>query len=313
MEFKNLGTTGLRISSVGIGCNNFGQRCDEQTSIDVVNKALDLGVNFFDTADIYGESRSEEILGKAISGMDRSQVIVATKFAIPMGKMELQKGASRHYIMSAVDASLKRLGTDYIDLYQQHMPDLLTPIEETISTLDDLVRAGKIRYFGSSNFSGWQLADANWTAKHHHLNRFVTAQNQYSLLDRRIEKEVVPACQHFGLGILPYFPLASGMLTGKYQRGVKPPEGTRLALFGDRGKAALSDSNFDTVEQLQQFAEEQGHSLLDLAMSWLASMDHVSSVIAGATGPDQVAANVKAAQWKLSSDEMSRVAELTAR
>ena len=314
MEYRNLGSTGLKVSIVGIGCNNFGRRCDEVTTADVVHTAFDVGINFFDTADVYGpRGVSEELLGKAIDGMDRSQVVIATKYASPMGEGDLMKGASRRYIMNAVEASLKRLGTDYIDLYQQHVPDADTPIEETLRALDDLVRDGKVRYIGSSNFSGWQIADADWTARGNGVNRFVTAQNLYSLLDRRLEREVVPACEEFGIGILPYFPLASGMLTGKYSRGKDAPAGTRLSSMGDRAKAAMSDAVFDVVEKLTEFATERDHTILELAMSWLASLPHISSVIAGATSGDQVKQNAQAASWQLTDEEMWKVAEITQR
>jgi aryl-alcohol dehydrogenase-like predicted oxidoreductase len=230
-----------------------------------------------------------------------------------MGEGDLQRGASRRYIMNAVDASLKRLGTDYIDLYQQHVPDNETPIEETLRALDDLVSAGKVRYIGHSNFSGWQLADADWTAKHHGLHRFVTAQNHYSLIDRRLEKDVIPAAQQFGIGILPYFPLASGLLTGKYTRGEAPPQGTRLAVWGERGAAALSEQNFAIVDKLSAFAPARGHTLLELAMSWLASKPYISSVIAGATSAAQVEQNAAAIAWRLTDEEMTTVNELSAR
>jgi aryl-alcohol dehydrogenase-like predicted oxidoreductase len=314
MEYRNLGLAGLKVSVVGIGCNNFGRRCDETVTAEVVNSALDVGINFFDTADVYGPGGlSEEYLGKALKGKDRSQVIIATKYASPMGEGDLKRGASRGYIMKAVEASLKRLGTDYIDLYQQHVPDAGTPVEETLGALDDLVRMGKVRYLGNSNFTGWQIADADWTARHGGFNRFVTAQNHYSLLDRRVEREVVPACQAFGLGVLPYFPLASGMLTGKYSRGSEPAAGTRMAMWGDRAKAAMSNAAFDVVEELDAFARQHEHTLLELAMSWLASMPHVSSVIAGATSVDQVKQNAEAASWRLSDEEMSQVAQISRR
>ncbi|MDH3643198.1 MAG: aldo/keto reductase [Gammaproteobacteria bacterium] len=313
MELRNLGSSGLKVSAVGIGCNNFGMRCEKAASAAVVHAALDCGINFFDTADVYGGSLSEEFLGEAINGRDRSQIIIATKFSAPMAEGELSRGASRHHIMNAVEASLKRLGTDYIDLYQQHGPDPSTPVEETLQALDDLVRAGKVRYIGNSNYAGWQIADADWTARREGLTRFVSAQNHYNLLDRRAEREVVPACERFGLGILPYFPLASGLLTGKYSRGAEPPEGTRLANFGPRGKAALSDENFDVVDKLDGFARDNDHSLLELAMSWLASMPVVSSVIAGATKPEQVQANASAAQWRLTENQMAEVGELARR
>lgn len=311
VEYRNLGSTGLKVSLVGIGCNNFGRRCDVQATAGVVKAALDVGINFFDTADVYGPSGlSEAFLGQAISGIDRSQIVIASKFANPMGEGDLNRGASRRYIMKAVDDSLKRLGTDYIDLYQQHIPDGDTPIEETLRALDDLIKCGKVRYIGHSNFSGWQISDADWTARNNGLNRFVTAQNLYNLLDRRLEREVIPACDQYGLGVLPYFPLASGMLTGKYHRGEPAPQGTRLSAWGERGAAALSDANFDVVEKLSAFAGARSKSILELAFSWLASKSVVSSVIAGATSPQQVKANAVAANWQLTKEEMDEVNEL---
>jgi len=306
MELRNLGSSGLKVSKVGLGCNNFGMRIDaEQTKL-VVHTALDAGINFFDTADVYGGKQSEVFLGKALKGIDRDSVIIATKFAMPTG--EGRQGASRRYIMSAVEASLSRLDTDYIDLYQQHRPDPDTPIEETLRALDDLVTAGKVRYLGNSNFSGWQLADADWTARSEGLNRFVSAQNHYNLLDRRIEREVLPACERFGLGQLPYFPLASGLLTGKYDRGQPAPEDTRLA--GERGQNALTDANFDLVEKLANYATERGHTLLELAISWLACNPLVASVISGATRVEQVQANVAAAGWQLSAEQIAEIQSL---
>lgn len=313
MKYKRLGTTGLQVSVVGIGCNNFGMRCDAARSAEVVHAALDLGINFFDTADAYGGQRSEEFLGGALAGRDRTQVVIATKFGSPMGQGVLEKGASRQHIFAAVEASLRRLSTDYIDLYQQHFPDPETPVEETLSALDDLVRQGKVRYIGNSNYAGWQIADADWLARHHGTSRFVTVQNHYNLLERRVEKEVLPACERFGLGLLPYFPLASGLLTGKYTRGEPAPEGTRLAAFGERGQRALSDDNFDVVERLNDYAQSQGHTLLELAVSWLASKPMVSSVIAGATSPAQVQSNVSAAAWQLEPEQMVEVDRLSKR
>lgn len=309
MEYRNLGSSGLKVSMVGLGCNNFGMRCDADQTREVVHASLDAGINFFDTADVYGGTKSEVFLGQALQDVDRSSVIIASKFAMPVA--EGKRGASRHYIMSAVEASLKRLGTDYIDLYQQHAPDPGSPIEETLRALDDLVRSGKVRYLGNSNFNGWQLADADWTARHLGLNRFVSAQNLYNLLDRRLEKDVLPACDHFNIGLLPYFPLASGLLTGKYQRGKAAPADTRLA--GERGRNALSDANFDVLDRLDAFARERGRTLLELAMSWLAGNPLVSSVIAGATRPDQVLANVEAAQWSLMPEDLDTIAGLSKR
>ncbi|HTO54767.1 MAG TPA: aldo/keto reductase [Myxococcota bacterium] len=309
MEQKPLGRSGLRVSVVGLGCNNFGMRCDLAQTRSVVGKALDLGVTLFDTADVYGgQGVSEEYLGKALEGR-RNEVIVATKFGMPMGE-GYRRGGSRRWIMQACENSLRRLATDYIDLYQIHFPDASTPIEETLRALDDLVRQGKVRYLGCSNFAGWQVVEAAFTARNAHLTAFVSAQNFYNLLERGVEKELVPACSAYGLGILPYFPLASGLLTGKYRRGEAPPEGTRLSV--PRFKGALTDKNFDKVEKLASFAADAGHSLLDLAIGWLASQAHVPSVIAGATRPEQVEQNVRAGEWKLTPAELAKASELSA-
>jgi len=307
MEHKFLGRSGLRVSVVGLGCNNFGQRCDLAQTRAVVSKALDLGVTLFDTADVYGGlGVSEEYLGKALEGR-RADVIVATKFGMPMGE-GLKRGGSRRWVMQAAENSLRRLGTDFIDLYQIHFPDAQTPIEETLRALDDLVRQGKVRYIGCSNFAGWQVVEAAWTSRSASLAPFVSAQNFYNLLERNVERELVPACNAYGLGLLPYFPLASGLLTGKYRRGEAAPEGTRLAAA--RFKSALTDKNFDRVEKLAGLAADAGHSLLELAIGWLASQPHVSSVIAGATKPEQVEQNVRAAEWKLTSAELAKVNEV---
>lgn len=313
MNYNNLGNSGLQVSAIGLGCNNFGMRIDAAQTQAVVDKAIELGINFFDTADVYGgRGRSEEFLGQAI-GERRRDVILATKFAAPMGEGGLWSGGSRRYIFDAVDASLKRLGTDYIDLYQMHMPDVKTPLEETMRALDDVVRSGRVRYIGCSNYAGWQVADAAWIARSEHLSPFISAQNQYNLLDRRIERELVPACGKFGLGVLPYFPLASGFLTGKYRPGAAPPEGTRLASMGDRANATLTEANFAVLEKLESFAESNGHSMIDLAIGWLSSQPYVSSVIAGATKPEQVEQNVAAGEWRLSRDEMAEVGRITRR
>src|SRR6516162_9517108 len=229
MEYRSLGKSGLQVSLAGLGCNNFGMRIDAEQTRAVVHRALDEGITLFDTADIYGNrGQSEEMLGKAL-GNRRHEVLIATKFGMPMGDGPYKSGGSRRYIMSACELSLKRLGTDYLDLYQIHQPDPLTSEEETLSALDTLVREGKARYIGNSNYAGWQVANAAWVAKSHGWTPYVSAQNQYNLLDRSIEKELVPACRQFGLGILPYFPLASGFLTGKYRRGQEPEQGTRFA------------------------------------------------------------------------------------
>lgn len=312
MEYRNLGRSGLQVSVVGLGTNNFGMRMDAGQAADVVHACLDQGITLFDTADIYGgRGKSEEFLGQALKGR-RDEAIVATKFAGPMGEGPLRSGGSRRYIMQEVEASLRRLDTDYIDLYQMHFPDPKTPQDETMRALDDLVTSGKVRYLGNSNYAGWQIANAAWIAKSEHLTPFVSAQNQYSLLDRRIEAEVVPAAREFGLSILPFFPLASGLLTGKYKRGQAAPEGARLS-SGPQADRLLTEQNYDTVEKLEAFAQERGHTILELAFSWLASLDYVGSVIAGATRPDQVAANAAAASWRLTSEEMAEVDRLTKR
>jgi aryl-alcohol dehydrogenase-like predicted oxidoreductase len=230
-----------------------------------------------------------------------------------MGAGPYERGGSRRYIYRAVEASLKRLGTDYIDLYQIHFPDLSTPQEETLAALDDLVRAGRVRYIGCSNFAGWQLTDAQWISRTRGLASYVSAQNLYNLLDRRIERELVPACRQFEVGVLPYFPLASGFLTGKYRRGAEPPKGTRLALMAPMAERALTEENFDRLERLERWARERGRSLLELAIGWLASQSHVASVISGATGPEQVTANVQAGEWKLSAEERAELDALTRR
>ena len=309
MDFRNLGRSGLQVSVVGLGCNNFGMRIDLEASKTVVNAALDAGVNLFDTADVYGGSKSEEFLGVAL-GDRRHDVIVATKFGMKMGEGPYRSGASRKYIMAECEASLRRLKTDYIDLYQIHAPDPKTPIEETMRALDDLVKAGKVRYTGHSNFSGWQTAEAHYIAEMHGLNHFISAQNDYSLLSRGIEAELVGACEKFGVGLLPYFPLASGMLTGKYHKGEEPASDTRMSAWGKApiGQRLMSDRNFEIVGQLSDYAGSRGHSILELAFGWLLSKSYTGSVIAGATKAEQVASNVAAGEaWRLSDEEMAEV------
>jgi aryl-alcohol dehydrogenase-like predicted oxidoreductase len=311
MEERRLGASGLKVSEVGLGCNNFGMRINQEETTRVVHAALDAGVTLFGTADIYGGTQSEVMLGEALKGR-RNSSIVATKFGMAVGGRADMKGGSRRYIMNAVEASLTRLQTDYIDLYQMHRPDDEAPIEETLRALDDLVRQGKVRYLGNSNFTGWQIADADWIARGARQNRFISAQNNYSLLERGVEQEVLGACERFGLGFLPFFPLASGLLTGKYTRGEAPPEGTRLAAWGRRGQAALSDGNFDKLDKLSAYARERGHTMLDLAFAWLLGRRVVSSVIAGATRPEQVTANVHAAAWRLTPEEVAEIDALAA-
>ncbi len=307
MKTRRLGTSGLKVSEVGLGCNNFGMRIDQKATQSVVDAALEAGVTFFDTADIYGGTKSEEFLGKAL-GKRRGGIVLATKFGMRIGDDESRRGGSRRWIMRAVEDSLTRLGTDYIDLYQFHSPDADTPIDETLRALDDLVSQGKVRYIGNSNFTGWQIADADWSAAG--ATRFVSAQNLYSLLERKVEFEVLPACEHFGLGFLPFFPLASGLLSGKYQRGEKPPEGSRLAAWGARGAAAMNEKNFDKVEALTSWAGERGHTVLELAFAWLLGHPVVSSVIAGATTAEQIKTNAATASWSLTPEEVEEVGKL---
>jgi aryl-alcohol dehydrogenase-like predicted oxidoreductase len=311
MEYRRLGNSGLQVSLAGLGCNNFGMRIDAEQTRAVVHRALDEGITLFDTADIYGNrGQSEEMLGKAL-GNRRHEVVLASKFGMAMGDGPYKIGGSRWYITRACEGSLKRLGTDYLDLYQIHQPDPLTPEEETLSTLDTLVRAGKVRYLGHSNYAGWQAADAAWIAKSHGWTPYVSAQNQYNLLDRSIEKELMPACREFGVGILPFFPLASGFLTGKYRRGEKPAEGTRFAAMRRLADPMLTEANFALLERLDEFAGKRGHTLLELAIGWLATQPEISSVISGATSPEQVKQNAKAINWKLTAEEMDEVSKLT--
>jgi aryl-alcohol dehydrogenase-like predicted oxidoreductase len=309
MEYRNLGRSGLQVSTVGVGCNNFGMRIDMTATQAVVDKAIDLGINLFDTADVYGGAgKSEEFLGKAL-GSRRHDVVVATKFGMKMGEGPYGSGASRKYIMAACEASLRRLGTDYIDLYQIHTPDPKTPVDETLRALDDLVRAGKVRYIGHSNFSGWQTAETHYLAEKHGVTPFISAQNEYSLVVRDIEKELAPACLKYGVGLLPYFPLASGFLTGKYKAGEEAPAGTRFGEWfkGPYGARTLNERNFGILAKLEAFAGARSHTVLDLAMSWLACKPFVGSVIAGATKPEQVEQNASAASWKLTAEEMAEV------
>jgi len=307
---RNLGKSGLLVSLVGLGCNNFGMRIDLEASRKVVHKALDAGITLLDTADIYGnKGGSEDFLGQ-ILGSRRKDIVLATKFAMPMDDAETLKGASRRYIMRAVEDSLRRLRTDWIDLYQQHRPDPLTPIEETLRALDDLVRQGKVRYIGCSNLPAWQVVEAQWTAKHHNLNAFVSCQDEYSLVVRKIESDLVPAMQTYNMGLLPFFPLASGLLTGKYKRNAPLPEGTRLANTQRLADRYISDANWTIVEKLSEFAAARGHTLLELAFSWLAARPYVSSVIAGATKPEQIEQNIKAAEWALTPEEVAEVDKL---
>lgn len=338
MEYRSLGRSGLMVSTIGLGCDNFGHKCDAAQSAAMVHCGLDLGITLFDTADIYGPGGvSEEYLGKALQG-HREDAIIATKFVGPTGSFTglLHMGTSRRHIMYAIEGSLRRLGTDYVDLYQVHFPYPGVPIDETLRALDDLVRQGKVRYVGCSNFAAWQVVDANWVGRTQHLTRFVSAQNAYNLLDRQIEKELVPACIEHGVGILPYFPLASGFLTGKYRPGEAKPDGARLAnehpttehltgvpdaivrqvnaelLRWVTPQSIFTEQNYELMSKLAVFAQGRGHTILELAIAWLLGQPAVSSVLVGASRPEQIRENARAGDWRLTTEELAEVSELTA-
>lgn len=312
MKLRNIGKSGLRVSEIGLGCNNFGGRIDLDATRNVVHKALDLGITLFDTADVYGDRGGSETCLGAILGPRRKDIVLASKFGMQMDDAGVLKGGSRRYMMQAAEASLKRLRTDWIDLYQLHRHDPLTPIEETLRALEDLVSQGKVRYIGSSNLTGWQAVEADWTAKTCGLERFVSCQNEYSLLDRHVERELVPAMEAYGLGLLPFYPLANGLLTGKYKANAPLPEGARLTREKRAAERTLSERNLVIVAQLAKFCEARGKSLLELAFSWLLAHPVVSSVIAGATKPEQIEQNVAAGGWVLSAEELAEVDRITA-
>lgn len=299
MKTRRIG--GLHVSVVGLGCNNFGRRLDANATAKVVHAAIDAGINFFDTADTYGATKSEEFVGRAL-GKKRNDVIVATKFGSMID--EARKGARPEYIRKAAQDSLSRLGTDYIDLYQLHKPDPTVPLADTLGALDELVKAGKVREIGCSNFSAAQLQEAEHAVAPG-AARFVSLQNEYSLLHREPEGDVLAECTALGLGFLPYFPLANGLLTGKYRKGQQAPEGSRIASGWNEN--LLNDANLSKVEDYISFAARSGHTILDLAFSWLVSRPMVASVIAGATKPEQVTANAKAAEWDLSESELEEI------
>ena len=309
MEFRRLGSSGLKISAIGLGCNPFGNEVDEPTAAAIVDRAVDLGVTYFDTADSYFAGRSESYLGAALKGK-RDRVIIATKFANAMGQGPNDRGASRKHILDAVDASLRRLQTDYIDVYQVHSPDRETPAEETMRALDDLVRQGKVRYIGCSNYYEWEVCEAIWTSRAHNLAAFVSCQEFYNILYREVEKRTTPFCLKYGLGLIPYFPLAGGLLSGTYSRGTPPPEGTRGAIrpsFRPWG----SERNWDTVERLTSFAQERGYTLPQLALGWLLTRPALCTVIAGADRPDHIEANVSALEVRLSPEDLAEIDRIT--
>lgn len=308
MHYQPLGTSGLVVSTVGVGCNAFGARVDQGSADHVVRAALDAGINFFDTSDSYSSGASEQMLGRAL-GSRRDEVVIATKFGMNTHGLygeDFGVRASRNYIAKAVEGSLQRLGTDHIDLYQLHTPDRVTPLEETLETLSELVKSGKVRYIGCSNFTAWEVVDAHWLAESLATPHFITAQNEYSLYNRSAETELVPALNSLGVSLLPYFPLAYGLLTGKYQRGEAAPEGTRLVKEPRR----LEGANFDIVEGLQGFADDRGISLLDVAIGGLAAQPTVGSVIAGATRPEQILSNAKAVEWEPTPEDLAAIDEI---
>ena len=294
MQYRSLGSSGLKVSEIGLGSNSFGSRTSEEESISTIQYALEIGINFIDTADVYTKGCSEEIIGKATKGR-RSNVIIGTKFSGVMGDGPNNRGASRHHILEAVDASLKRLDMDYIDLYYLHRPDPTTPIEETLRAMDDLVRSGKVRYIGCSNFPAWQLCEAQWVSKSNYLESFVVVQSNYNMLNLSIEAELVPCCEKYGIGVIPWAPLASGILTDS------------LKVMGPFGAAMMTEANIQKATKLKAFAEERGHKLAELAIAWLLAHPWLNSVIAGARRPEQLSANIAAANWKLTNDEMAEI------
>lgn len=312
ISFRRVGLSGLTVSVIGLGTNNLGMKLDMEQSREVVHCALDEGITLFDTADVYG--KSEERLGELLRGK-RDDVIIATKFGSDVRVLGNDNGAdwkargARRYVRRAVEASLRRLRTDWIDLYQMHSPDPGTPIEETLSILNDLIREGKVRYIGHSKFAGWQVADAEWTARTRGFEPFISAQNEYSLLRREAERDLVPALEHFGISMLPYYPLASGLLTGKYRRGESAPAGSRIDAWNMQ--SVLRDETFDVIEGLEAFAAARGLSILDVAIGGLAAQPMVASVVAGATSAEQVRANVRAARWQPTAGELAEINALT--
>jgi aryl-alcohol dehydrogenase-like predicted oxidoreductase len=312
MKQRNLGKSGLVVSLVGLGCNNFGWKTDLEGARKVVHKAIDVGITLLDTADFYGgRGGSETMLGQ-ILGDRRKDIVLATKFGMPMDEAETLKGASRRYIIGAVEASLRRLKTDWIDLYQLHQIDSTTPMEETLRALDDLIRHGKVRYIGISNHPAWKVVEAEWISRDLGINPFVSCQNEYSLLVRTPERDLIPAMESYGIGLLPYFPLASGLLSGKYKPG-KMPEGARLTTVDRLADRYLNQANWQIVERLEAFCSQRGHTLLELAFSWLAARPVVASVIAGATKPEQVEQNAKVVDWELTPADLAEIDKLTAK
>jgi len=307
MEYRNLGNSELNVSILSLGCLNFGLFCDQETTTEIINTAIDLGVNCIDTAALYGgpKGHCETLVGKAIEGQ-RDKVILATKFGADSNARGsgLKGGGKRDYIVNSVEESLTRLNIDYIDLYQMHFPDHETPIDETLRALDDLVSSGKVRYIGSSNFASWQISEAAWTSITNELSHFVSLQTRYSILNRDMEKEIVPACEKHNISILPFFPLESGLLTGKVKRDEDPPPGTRLAIWGG---AFRSDWKFDVMEKITEFGQSIDRNILEMSLSWAANQKQIGSVLVGVTKPEQLIQNIKAISWKMSPEEMESI------
>lgn len=303
MEYRNLGKSGLKVSAIGLGTNRFGAEHVPQSAVnDMMDAALDLGINFIDSADVYTGGQSEVTLGNALKGR-WDKFVLATKVFWPTGDGPNDRGTSRYHIMNAVEASLRRLQSDHIDLYYLHRWDASTPIEEAMRALHDLIRMGKIRYVGGSDFAAWQLAKANLLAEFHGWTAFAAMQSHYHMLERDVEREMLPYCAEHGVGFIPYFPLAGGFLTGKYRRDQPAPAGSR-GEFSDYIKGYMNEANYDKIEKLEAWASEHGHTLGDLAQSWLLAQPAVCSVISGATNLEQIQANVRAIEWKLTQDEL---------
>lgn len=308
MNYRQLGNAGLMVSEIGLGTNQFGGKVDLKTTKEIIRAAVEAGINLIDTADVYQDGRSEEFIGKAVSGI-RDQVLIATKVHYPVGEGPNQRGSSRQHIMEGVEASLRRLNVDVIDLYQLHDWDQRTPIQETMRALDDLISSGKVRYLGASNFSSWQVTHANALAELKGWSAFVSVQPHYNMLVRGIEEELLPACEYFGWGVLPYFPLAGGFLTGKYRQDEEPPEGSR-GETSEYVQGFMSPENYRRIERLEDFAQDRGHTMTELAHAWLLSQPQVSSVISGATRVEHVTSNARAAGWKLTEGEQEEVGEI---
>jgi aryl-alcohol dehydrogenase-like predicted oxidoreductase len=308
MQLRRLGNSGLKVSAIGLGANTFGGSADRDATVKIVHRALELGVTFIDTADVYTRTRSEELIGEALEGR-RFQAVLATKCGLPVSDSPYERGLSRRWIMHSIEASLRRLKTDYVDLYQVHRPDDETPLEESLRALDDIVRQGKARYIGCSNYAAWQLAQAQGVGKLHGLDPWISAQNRWNLIEGLDDPHLLPASRGLGVGIIPYTPLASGILTGKYRRGEEPPAGTRAGdMAGIRQR--LTDAKLEVVERLRPWAEARGHTTAELAVAWLLAHSEVSTVIVGARSAAQVEENLKAVEWALSPAERDEVAAL---